>query len=100
MNLWSEWAKLEHCRGTDAYHLPALKQRYAGVVVSLTRQEYPDSSGFTDPEIVYRLNLKQHIGLVMASDSPARVEELLTVYMDRIARDFQAILPPADKVSL
>jgi hypothetical protein len=99
VNLWSEWARLELCRGTTDYRLPPLKDRYAGVVVSLARQEHPDTSGFTDPEIVYRLDLKQHIGLVVAADSPARVEELLSAYIDRIARDFQAVLPAADKVS-
>ena len=36
---------------------------------------------------------------VVAADTPERVEELLTSYMDRIARDFHAVLPAADKVS-
>jgi hypothetical protein len=36
---------------------------------------------------------------VVAADNPGRVEELLTSYMERIARDFQAVLPAADKVS-
>ena len=93
VNLWSEWAKLEICRGTSDYSLPPLKQRFAGVVTSLARQERPDTSAFTDPEIVYRLVLKHHVGFVVAADTPQRVEELLTQYMDRIARDFHAALP-------
>jgi carbamoylphosphate synthase large subunit len=99
VNLWSEWAKLECCRGTGNYALPALKQRYGGVVTSLARQEQPDTSGFTDPEIVHRLEMKHHVGFVVAADSPERVEQLLTSYMDRIARDFHASMPAADKVS-
>jgi hypothetical protein len=99
VNLWAEWARLEHSRGTDQYSLPPLKQRYGGVVVSLARQEEPDTGEFNDPEIVYRLNLKHHIGLVVVADNPARVEQLLTDYMARIARDYQAVLPAADKVS-
>ena len=99
VNLWSEWARLECCRGTNDYLLPQLKQRYGGVVVSLARQETPDTSPFNDPEIVYRLNLKYHIGLVVAADNPARVEELLTSYIQRIDRDYHAALPAADKVS-
>ena len=99
VNLWSEWAKLEICRGTNGYALPALNERFGGVVISLARQEQPDTSGFTDPEIVYRLKMRNHIGFVVAADSPQRVEELLTQYMDRIARDFNAVLPAADKVS-
>ena len=99
VNLWSEWAKLEICRGTSAYALPPLKQRFGGVVTSLARQEKPDTSAFTDPEIVYRLDMKHHVGFVVAADTPQRVEELLTQYMDRISRDFHAAMPAADKVS-
>jgi hypothetical protein len=99
VNLWGEWARLECCRGTNDYRLPPVKQRYGGVVISLARQEQPDTSAFCDPEIVFRLNLKHHIGFVVAADRPARVEELLASYRERIARDYQAILPAADKVS-
>jgi biotin carboxylase len=98
VNLWSEWAKVELCRGTDGYRLPALKQRFGGVVISLARQEQPDTSSFTDPEIVYRLQMKNHIGFVLAADTPQRVEELLADYMGRIARDYQAVLPGQEKV--
>ena len=98
VNLWSEWARLEICRGTPDYTLPQLKQRFGGVVTSLARQEKPDTSGFTDPEIVYRLDMKYHVGFVVVADTPQRAEELLTRYMDRIARDFHAILPPQDKL--
>jgi hypothetical protein len=99
VNLWGEWAKLECCRGTGGYELPTLKSRYGGVVTSLCRFEKPDMSSFTDPEIVYRLDMKNHIGFVVAADTPERVEQLLASYMDRIARDFHAVLPAADKVS-
>jgi hypothetical protein len=99
VNLWGEWAKLEICRTEGGYALPPRKQRYAGVVTSLARQEKPDTSGFTDPEIVYRLEKDYHIGFVVAADTPGRVEQLLASYMERIARDFHAVLPAADKVS-
>jgi biotin carboxylase len=98
INLWSEWAKLE----VDAdrpYQLPATKKRYAGVVVSLAKQEWPDTSAFTDPEIVHRMKKKQHIGLVVCADDPNRVEALLMQYTDRIARDYLMTLPPALKAS-
>ena len=98
VNLWSEWAKLEIQRG-GRYDLPPTKQRYGGVVISLARQEHPDTSGFADPEVVHRMDMKNHIGLVVAADTPERVEALLTDYMARIARDFHAALPAADKVS-
>jgi hypothetical protein len=98
VNLWSEWAKLELCRGRT-YQLPPLKDRYAGVVISLAREERPDTSQFTNLEIVHRLEMKHHIGFVLAADTPDRVEELLTSYIDRIVRDYHAVLPAADSVA-
>jgi hypothetical protein len=92
VNLWAEWAKLELARG-GTYTLPPVKDRYAGVVISLCRYEKPDTSPFNDPEIVYRMDQKHHIGFVVTADTPERVEELLTAYMDRIARDYHAAMP-------
>ncbi len=99
VNLWSEWAKLELCRTYGKYELPKLKQRYAGVVTSLARMERPDTSSFTEPEIVHRLDMKNHIGFVYAADTPERIEELLANAMNRIANEYHAVLPGADKVS-
>jgi hypothetical protein len=98
VNLWSEWARLEAAPGA-AYDLPPLDRRYAGVVLSLARQERPDTSSFTDPEIVYRLDKKQHVGFVVAADDPARVEDVLTRSMERIAREYHMVLPPAAKAT-
>jgi biotin carboxylase len=94
LNLWSEWAWLE-AHPNERYELPSLQQRYAGVVISLAKQEHPDTSPFSDPEIVYRLDKKHHVGLVVAADTPERVEHLLTDYMERIRRDYHTVLPPA-----
>ena len=55
--------------------------------------------GFTDPEIVFRLEKKQHIGLVIASDDSERIDALLKDYGERIARDHLMTLPPAMKAS-
>jgi hypothetical protein len=99
LNLWDEWAGIE-IRGARRYELPALRDDYGGVIVSLARQEKPDTSGFTDPEIFYRLDLKHHIGLVVRAATPGRVDELLSDYAKRIARDFQAVLPATDHASL
>lgn len=97
VNLWAEWARLERDRTKGDYTLPPLKLRYAGVTLSLAKTERPDTSPFTDPEIVQRIELKNHIGFVVASDSPERVQQLLDEYIARIARDYQAVLPPSDK---
>ena len=99
VNLWSEWARLEVCRTAGGYRLPELRSRHGGVVISLANCERPDTSGFTDPEIVSRLDLLSHIGLVVAADSPERVEALLTTYVERIRRDFAAVMPALETVA-
>jgi hypothetical protein len=95
LNLWEEWAKIEVGEGGSA--LPPPRAEYGGVTISLARQEWPDTSGFTDAEIVYRLKQKHHVGMVVRSPSPERVEALLAEYVRRIARDFHTTLPPASK---
>ena len=52
VNLWSEWAMAARRTRTRRTSRRRCKQRYAGVVISLARQEHPDTSPFTDPEIV------------------------------------------------
>ncbi len=96
LNLWEEWAKIEIDAGTPYAPTPP-RQEYGGVTVSLARQEHPDTSGFMDPEIFFRLDQKNHVGLVVRSPSPERVEQLLDNYMARITRDYHAVLPPATK---
>lgn len=98
INLWAEWARIETANlcNTD-YVLPETKEAYAGIVVSLSRFQYPDTSSFTDPEIVWRMHKEWHIGLIVVSDSSERVMELLEHYTQRIARDFHASVPAPDK---
>ena len=96
INLWSEWAKIELNSQHTAYQLPEQKQNYAGVIVSLARQEYPDTSAYQDPEIVMRLDKRHHVGFVIASQSSDRVNFLLDEYTQRFINDFLATLPPSE----
>ncbi|MBP7693207.1 MAG: ATP-grasp domain-containing protein [Anaerolineales bacterium] len=100
VNLWAEWARLEaaHLRG-EPYQLPALRGHSAGILVCLAQQEWPDTSAYTDPEIVWRLNKKNHAGLIVAGPDAGRVQALLESYGQRFARDFLAVAPPRQSVS-
>jgi hypothetical protein len=91
VNPWIEWARLEvaQIRGEE-YALPAVREEYAGSVLCLARQEWPDMAGYTDPEIVYRLRKHHHAGVIVQSPSAARVEELLEAYGRRFGADFYA----------
>jgi biotin carboxylase len=96
VNLWAEWAKIEIAGGIDPYGVPELRRDYAGLLVCLARQESPDLSSYTDPEIVWRLQKEHHAGLIVASASHARVERLLQSYAERFRHDFVATLPAAE----
>lgn len=97
VNLWREWAKLEIGAGKQPYVLPAVRQDYAGVILSLARQEFPDTSAYNDPEIVYRVKKLHHAGFILKSARAERVAELLDSYSHRFAADFLATQPVPDK---
>jgi biotin carboxylase len=94
-NLWTEWGKLEVAllRG-EQYQLPPTKENYGGIIVSLAHQEHPDTSAYTDPEIVWRQDKPYHAGFIIVSPDAARVESLLNSYAPRIAQDFAAVGKP------
>lgn len=97
INLWGEWARIEDgVLKSRAYELPAVQDKYAGIVVSLSRFEYPDTSSFTDAEIVWRMNKPWHIGLIVAADTRESVLELLDAYTHRISNEFHASAPAPD----
>lgn len=100
INPWGEWARMEIAlaRG-QRYSLPEVKQRYGGLLVSLARQEYPDLSGYNDPEVVWRMNKKQHAGVIVASEDAERVQTLVKGYSERFLYDFNAVAPARDKPS-
>ncbi len=98
INMWEEWAKIEIDFNLP-YILPERRNEFGAVTISLAREEHPDSSRFNDPEIFYRVKQDHHIGFVLRSPSAERITALLDDYMTRIARDHQAVLPPADKAS-
>ncbi|MEP6743334.1 MAG: ATP-grasp domain-containing protein [bacterium] len=84
-------------RGLSTKALKTLRKEYAGIVLSLAKQEHPDTSAYDDPEIVYRAKKRHHAGLIVRSKKLERVEELLTDYTTRFAQDFVAVVPPLEK---
>jgi biotin carboxylase len=97
LNLWREWARLE-IEGEDGHYvLPAHQHRFAGLILTLARQEWPDTSAYGDPEVVYRIKKANHAGLIVASEDLARIDALLAQYSERFARDFMAFAPAPEK---
>lgn len=95
VNLWAEWAKLEISQGELPYQLPRTTSHYGGLVLALSRQEVPDTTPFDAPELHKRIDKKHHIGLILRSDDPRRIDELLDAYEPRIVKDYMAVLPEA-----
>jgi biotin carboxylase len=99
INLWREWARLEIGAGKQPYQLPPTRHDYAGVIVSLARQECPDTSAYNDAEIVYRITKYHHAGFVLRSPKPERIAELLASYSNRFQADFLATQPVPERPS-
>ncbi len=97
VNLWREWARLEVGAGKQAYQLPAVRRDYAGVILSLARQEHPDTSAYNDPEIIFRVTKYHHVGFILKSPSHERIQKLLQSYAQRIRDDFMATQPVPEK---
>ncbi len=97
INLWAEWAKIEVDGGAGNYRLGEVKNNYGGLLVSLARQEHPDTNAYNDPELVWRMEKKHHVGFVVASPSYERVQYLMDQYLERVREDFLAVAPPRDK---
>ena len=97
INLWREWARIEIAGGDESYGLPPVREEYAGVILSLARQENPDTSAYNDPEVSLRIKKHHHAGLVLKSTDPQRLPALLESYAQRFAQEFLAVEPPRDK---
>ena len=98
VNLWREWARIEVASLRHApYTLPPVREEYAGSVLCLSHTAEPDTSAFDAPEIVHRMKKHHHAGLIVRSQRPRRVAELLEDYSTRFAQMFLATLPAPEK---
>jgi biotin carboxylase len=96
VNLWREWARLEINDGKGAKVKP-LRKDYAGIILSLAKQEYPDTSAYTEDEIIHRVKKRHHAGLIVRAPQLERVNQLLDDYGRRFVEDFVAVAPPPER---
>ena len=97
INLWREWARIELATPERPYILPPVRKEYAGIAVSLARQENPCTCRYDDPDIVYRVRKPWHVGLIVRSPDQGRVISLLTEYARRFSEDFTAVAPAEER---
>jgi len=96
-NLWREWGKLETETKNKPYKPAKLTKGYAGIALALAKEEKPDTSQYTDKEIVYRVDKPRHVGLIFQTDSKERLDELMSTYSERITEDFLAVAPVKER---
>ncbi|GAB3268721.1 ATPase [Larkinella harenae] len=98
INLWREWARLENALARqETYQLPAVQNHYAGLIISLARQQWPNTDGFSDAEIAWRMHKEYHVGFIVKAAERERVLQLLDDYMHRIYQEYHASAPVPDK---
>ncbi len=97
INLWREWARLEIADGKAPSKITPLRKEYAGIILSLAKQEYPDTSAYADEEIIYRVKKLHHAGLIVRAPRLERVNQLLDGYGHRFVEDFVAVAPPPER---
>ena len=89
INLWREWARMEVAGGDGTYKPPPVREEYAGVILSLARQENPDTSGYNDPEVFLRSRSIAMLGWFCDRRSAARanvIGELRRALRRRVSR--------------
>ncbi len=96
-NLWREWAKLETTTADNPYQPPKIRMDYAGIALCLANEETPDTSHYSDAEIVYRVSKSKHVGLIFHSEDHKRIGELLEIYAGRMTNDFLAVAPTKER---
>jgi hypothetical protein len=97
VNLWREWAKVEIAEEDGRYEVTQPVSNHAGIVLSLARQDEPDTSAYTAPEIVQRIRKRHHVGLIVASPNSERISQLLDEHVNRFYSDFHASAPAPDR---
>lgn len=92
VNMWAEWARLVVTQArNEPYVLPTPRNDYAASVICLAQQQWPDTSTYNDPEVVWRMQGKEyHAGVIVRSADPARVAALADQYITRFSHDFLA----------
>jgi len=94
VGMWKEWAKVEsHSASGSDYKIPKKDKSYSGIIISLSKYEHPDYSDFDEPEVVWKLDMEYHIGVIVKSKNHKRIEELLEKYANIIKDEFHASGP-------
>ena len=97
INLWAEWAKIEHALlNKEKYKLPKVEKNFGGLLISLSKDEYPDLSFVTEPEFVKQIHKKYHVGMLFKSKKSQKIKDLLDKYATHVTENMLSVMPPKD----
>lgn len=98
VNLWREWVKIETAvLNKSSYELSYKRDCFAGLIIALAKDKFPDITDFRIAELVKSLDLEYHISLLYRSDSADKINEALDNAAERIYTHHLSILPPQTK---
>ncbi len=97
LNIWREWARIATAADDEPYVPEPIRKEFGGIIVSLARQQWPDTSSYTAPEIFCRPEREYHVGLVLRSPDQNRLLSLLDEYTRRFAVDFMSFAPQQER---
>ena len=80
-------ARIELASFVGKNRVPEHRQDYAGLIICLAREQWPDLSAHDEPEIVWRVPRENHAGLLVASPDPSASRNCLMPATERFARD-------------
>jgi len=95
INLWEAWADVEFL-GAD-YVLPERRFDHGGLLMTLSKVKHPDLSSYDAKEVWYRAPDEFHAGLALHSPDHARASALVAEYTARMLKEFNVVLPPAER---
>lgn len=99
IDLWREWARLELAHlNKEKYTVPKAENKHGGLLVCLSRDEFPDLSGFDAPEVIWKEGKEHHAAILISADSNDRVDELIAEYKTKLQGEVLAVAPPTEKV--
>ncbi len=101
INLMREWARLEVADlRAQPYAVPEAVESYAGLVQCLSLAGEPHTDGFVDAEILARIKKPHQAGLIVHSNRPQRVKQLLDDYCGRFTDQLLEHVPPPERPAL
>lgn len=99
VGLWKEWAKVEtHSASGSSYNPPKKEKNYAGIIISLCKDLRPGYEDFDDNEVVWKLHMDHHVGVIVKANNQKKVIDLLDKYATIIKSKFHTSVPAKKSV--